>query len=166
MFLGHGVAVDWWSLGILLYEFLVGQPPFWDSQPIKIYEKLAAKSSPVVILLTNLLRIVEGRIKYPSGLSASAKDLIGALCTVNPSQRLGNISQGDKHNSSVVKAHPFFKSVDWDALYHRKIKGPIIPKVRSPTDSSNFTDYDAPSSHCSAYTREMQQKYDHEFKDF
>ncbi|KAL9130150.1 MAG: hypothetical protein Q9217_001585 [Psora testacea] len=148
-YVGHGVAVDWWSLGILLYEFLVGQPPFWDNQPIKIYEK-----------------IVEGKIKYPPGLSQEAKDVIGALCTANPSQRLGNIKQGDLQGAALVKAHPFFKSIDWDALYHRKMKGPIIPRVKGPTDSSNFTDYDAPSSQCSAYTKDMQQKYDHEFKDF
>ena len=113
-----------------------------------------------------MIRIVEGRIKYPSGLSPDAKDLIGALCTVNPSQRLGNISQGDLHNSTLVKRHPFFKTIDWDALYHRKMKGPIIPRVKCPTDASNFSDYDAPSSHCSAYTKDMQQKYDQEFKDF
>lgn len=37
-FIGHGTAVDWWAFGILLYEFLVGQPPFWDSNPLRIYE--------------------------------------------------------------------------------------------------------------------------------
>ncbi|KAL9103192.1 MAG: hypothetical protein Q9163_001758 [Psora crenata] len=145
----HGVAVDWWSLGILLYEFLVGQPPFWDNQPIKIYEK-----------------IVEGKIKYPPSLSQEAKELIGALCTINPSQRLGNIKQGDLQGAALVKAQPFFKTTDWDALYHRKMKGPIVPRVKGPTDASNFTDYDAPPNHCNAYTKDMQQKYDHEFKDF
>ena len=109
---------------------------------------------------------MEGKIKYPSGLSADAKDIIGALCTVDPAHRLGNISQGNLQGAATVKAHPFFKSIDWDALYNRKMKGPIIPKVKSPTDSSNFTDYDAPSSQCSAYTKDMQHKYDHEFKDF
>lgn len=39
VFLGHGLAVDWWALGILIYEFLVGQPPFWDQNPMKIYEQ-------------------------------------------------------------------------------------------------------------------------------
>lgn len=36
---GHGMAVDWWAFGILIYEFLVGQPPFWDQNPLKIYEQ-------------------------------------------------------------------------------------------------------------------------------
>jgi serine/threonine protein kinase len=36
---GHGTAVDWWAFGILVYEFLVGQPPFWDQNPMKIYEQ-------------------------------------------------------------------------------------------------------------------------------
>jgi serine/threonine protein kinase len=39
--LGHGTAVDWWAFGILVYEFLVGQPPFWDQNPMKIYEQYA-----------------------------------------------------------------------------------------------------------------------------
>ncbi|KAG8525799.1 uncharacterized protein KY384_000559 [Bacidia gigantensis] len=145
----HGVAVDWWSLGILLFEFLVGQPPFWDNQPIKIYEK-----------------IVEGKIKYPSSVPPDAKAIISGLCTVNPSQRLGYIQQGELNGAELVKAHPFFKSIDWHALYHRKEKGPIIPKLKGVTDSSNFNDYDAPSTQNSIYSRDMQQKYDHEFKDF
>ena len=44
-FLGHGLAVDWWALGILIYEFLVGQPPFWDQNPMKIYEQYASSMS-------------------------------------------------------------------------------------------------------------------------
>ncbi len=38
LFPGHGTAVDWWAFGILVYEFLVGQPPFWNPNPMKIYE--------------------------------------------------------------------------------------------------------------------------------
>jgi serine/threonine protein kinase len=43
--LGHGTAVDWWAFGILVYEFLVGQPPFWDQNPMKIYEQCAETTS-------------------------------------------------------------------------------------------------------------------------
>ena len=99
-------------------------------------------------------------------MAADAKNIIGGLCTVDPHRRLGYIKERDLGGAALVKAHPFFKSIDWDALYNRKMKGPIIPRVRCPTDSSNFTDYDAPPSHNSVYTKEMQQKYDHEFKDF
>lgn len=44
--LGHGTAVDWWAFGILVYEFLVGQPPFWDQNPMKIYEQYGLRVLP------------------------------------------------------------------------------------------------------------------------
>lgn len=47
-FPGHGLAVDWWALGILIYEFLVGQPPFWDQNPMKIYEQYESFKSWIV----------------------------------------------------------------------------------------------------------------------
>lgn len=110
--------------------------------------------------------IVEGKVKYPQGISTDARDLIGGLLTVNPSQRLGNITNNGVGGTALVKAHTFFKTIDWDALYHRKSKGPIIPKVKHAADCSNFDDYGPPSESSSTYTKDMQQKYDQEFKDF
>lgn len=52
VFLGHGLAVDWWAFGILLYEFLVGQPPFWNQNPIKIYELYITILSNLQMTLT------------------------------------------------------------------------------------------------------------------
>ena len=118
------------------------------------------------MILTRDFSIVEGKIKYPKEMSPEPRDLIGGLCTVNPNQRLGNISSGGQSGTALVKAHPFFKTIDWDALYHRKIKGPIIPKVKHAADSSNFDNYDPPAESKSEYTREMASRYDHEFKDF
>ncbi|KAI9777294.1 MAG: serine/threonine protein kinase, AGC [Candelina submexicana] len=142
---GHGTAVDWWAFGILVYEFLVGQPPFWDQNPMKIYEM-----------------IVGGTIRYPSNMSLEARDLISNLCTVDASKRLGNISGG----VSQVKAHPFFRKIDWDALYYRKMQGPIIPHVRHPADASNFDDYDPEPEGREPYTIELYEKYDKAFGDF
>lgn len=92
--------------------------------------------------------------------------MIGGLCNSNVTQRLGNIKQGPLIGAAVVKAHPFFKTIEWDRLYRREMKGPIIPRVKGPTDASNFSDYDAPSTACSAYTKDLQQKWEAEFKDF
>lgn len=142
---GHSTAVDWWAFGILVYEFLVGQPPFWDPSPIIIYSK-----------------IVEGRVTYPPTLSPNARNLIMGLCTVNPSKRLGNISGG----VGLIKSHPWFESIDWDALYQRRIKGPIIPHVRHEADTSNFDDYDAPEEPEGHYTNELAEKYEWAFADF
>lgn len=129
---GHGTAVDWWAFGILIYEFLVGQPPFWDQNPMKIYEQ-----------------IVEGKVRYPSAMSPDARDIIGGLCTVDVSRRLGNIKGG----ASTIRSHPWFKKIDWDALYHRKMNGPIVPHLRSPDDTRNFDEYDAEPVNRDQYTK-------------
>jgi serine/threonine protein kinase len=142
---GHGTAVDWWAFGILVYEFLVGQPPFWDQNPMKIYEQ-----------------IVEGRVRFPSAMSPEARDLISGLCTVDTSKRLGNIQGG----AGAVKAHPWFRDIDWDALYHRKVQGPIVPHLRGPADTRNFDEYDAEPPGREPYTKEMKDKWDECFKDF
>ncbi|KAF1958056.1 serine/threonine-protein kinase YPK2/YKR2 [Byssothecium circinans] len=142
---GHGTAVDWWAFGILVYEFLVGQPPFWDQNPMKIYEQ-----------------IVEGRVRFPSAMSSDARDLISGLCTVDTSKRLGNIQGG----AGAVKAHPWFRQIDWDALYYRKVNGPIVPHLRGPADTRNFDEYEPESTNREKYTKEMADKWDESFKDF
>ncbi|KAK5685392.1 cytochrome c oxidase subunit 1 [Elasticomyces elasticus] len=142
---GHGTAVDWWAFGILIYEFLVGQPPFWDQNPMKIYEQ-----------------IVEGKVRYPSAMSEDARGIIAGLCEVDVAKRLGNVKGG----AATVKAQPWFKNIDWDALYHRKMQGPIVPHLRSADDTRNFDEYDAEPVHRDPYTKEMQAKYDSAFADF
>ncbi|KAF7168789.1 hypothetical protein CNMCM5623_001763 [Aspergillus felis] len=143
---GHGLAVDWWALGILIYEFLVGQPPFWDQNPMRIYEQ-----------------IVEGRLRFPSSMSPAAQNIISCLCKTNPSERLGHISGG----SARVKAHPFFEEINWDDLFHRRMKGPIIPRVDHPADTGNFEDYpDEDVRGQVIYTDDMKKKYEALFSDF
>ncbi|KAK5707660.1 hypothetical protein LTR97_000198 [Elasticomyces elasticus] len=129
---GHGTAVDWWAFGILIYEFLVGQPPFWDQNPMKIYEQ-----------------IVEGKVRYPSAMSEDARSIIAGLCEVDVAKRLGNVKGG----AATVKAQPWFKNIDWDALYHRKMQGPIVPHLRSADDTRNFDEYDAEPVHRDPYTK-------------
>lgn len=107
-------------------------------------------------------RICEGKIRYPQSMPADARSLIAGLCKVNPTQRTGNLAGG----SNDVKSHPFFKTIDWDALYHRRVKGPIIPELKHAADASNFDDYDSEPLRSSIYTKELEKKYDHEFRDF
>lgn len=143
---GHGLAVDWWALGILIYEFLVGQPPFWDQNPMRIYEQ-----------------IVQGRLRFPQNMSLAAQNIVSLLCKTNPTERLGYISGGPAR----VKSHPFFHGLDWDDLYYHRIKGPIIPRVDHPADTGNFEEYpDAPVSNQTAYTDDMKAKYEPLFRDF
>jgi protein kinase A len=142
---GHGLAVDWWALGILIYEFLVGQPPFWDQNPMRIYEQ-----------------IVAGRLRFPHNMLPAARDIITQLCKTNPSQRLGHISGGPAR----VKAHPFFNDINWDDLYYRREKGPIVPKVDHPADTGNFEEYPIDARKLSIYTDDMKEKYEPLFSDF
>lgn len=144
---GHGLAVDWWALGILIYEFLVGQPPFWDQNPMRIYEQ-----------------IVQGRLRFPQNvMSPAAQNIVSLLCKTNPTERLGYISGG----SARVRSHPFFEGIKWDDLYHRRIKGPIIPRVDHPADTGNFEEYpDPPVNNLTPYTDDLKSKYEPLFADF
>jgi protein kinase A len=144
---GHTTAVDWWALGILIYEFLTGYPPFWHQNPIEIYKQIVEK--PVI---------------FPQDppISDAAKDIIRQLCTVDRSRRLGNISGG----AAKVKAHPFFYGVDWEAIIQRRQRGPIIPPIRYPGDAQCFDIYPEEDVGRDEYTDDMAQRYDEYFKDF
>lgn len=71
---GHGKPVDWWALGVLIYEMLAGFPPFFDDNPFGIYEKILA-----------------GRVQFPPHFDPNAKDLVKKLLTVDKTLRLGNL---------------------------------------------------------------------------
>ncbi|BFZ60693.1 hypothetical protein YB2330_001735 [Saitoella coloradoensis] len=124
--LGHGEGVDWWALGILTYEMLVGYPPFYADNPFGIYEK-----------------IIEGRVRFPSSSSsaqvdATSRSFILALLTPDLSRRLGTLS----HGSLDVRRHPFFSALDWDAVEQCRVRPPIVPVVRGEGDRSNFEVYE------------------------
>lgn len=103
-----------------------------------------------------------GKIRFPEHVSRDARDLIKGVCRTDIVHRLGNSSDGTEQ----IKAHPFFKTINWDDLYYRRNKGPIIPEIRHPADASCFDDYDAGPQKRSEYTQDMENKYDKEFKDF
>ncbi|TVY13381.1 cAMP-dependent protein kinase catalytic subunit [Lachnellula arida] len=144
---GHTTAVDWWALGILIYEFLTGYPPFWNANPIEIYKQIVSKP-----------------VHFPTDpvISPDAKDIIRQFCTVDRSHRLGNISGG----AARVKSHPFFTGVVWEDVYYRKYKGPIIPQVRYPGDAQCFDMYPDEKRSRDVYTDELRGKWEDHFKDF
>ncbi|KAI2639419.1 camp-dependent protein kinase catalytic subunit [Xylaria nigripes] len=144
---GHTTAVDWWALGILIYEFLTGYPPFWHRNPIEIYKQIIEKP----VLFPNTPRISE-----------SAQRIIRSLCTVDRSRRLGNISGG----AQQVKDHPFFHNMNWEALYRRQIRPPIQPKVRFPGDAQCFDFYPEDDGKRDPYTESMARQFDHLFENF
>lgn len=113
---GHAKEVDWWSLGILLYEMLVGIPPFYSENVHKMYDLI--QNAP---------------LRIPSWLSYEANTFIKGLLQRNPVERLG---YGPKGGMEVMR-HPFFADIDWEALYDKKVTPEFIPVVRSKTDTSN-----------------------------
>ncbi|KAI9179567.1 Serine/threonine-protein kinase [Blastocladiella emersonii ATCC 22665] len=114
---GYGRAVDWWSLGILLYEMTAGIPPFYSENTNLMYQK-----------------IMYEEIAFPPGFSAEAQSLIRGLLTRDARVRLGS-SNAD---AEEIKRHPFFADIDWDKLRKKQIVPPFKPTVESETDTSNF----------------------------
>ncbi|XP_063236589.1 cAMP-dependent protein kinase catalytic subunit 3 isoform X2 [Bacillus rossius redtenbacheri] len=117
---GHNKAVDWWALGVLIYEMLAGYPPFFDDNPFGIYEKILA-----------------GKIEWPRHLNPVSKDLIKKLLSQDRTKRLGNMKNG----AEDVKRHRWFKGIEWQDVYDRRLKPPIVPTVSYEGDTRNFDDY-------------------------
>ncbi|EFX00674.1 cyclic-AMP-dependent protein kinase catalytic subunit [Grosmannia clavigera kw1407] len=119
---GYNKSVDWWSLGILIFEMLCGFTPFWDSgSPMKIYEN-----------------ILKGKVKYPAYVHPDAQDLLERLITPDLTKRLGNLYGG----SEDVKNHAWFAEVTWDRLARKDIDAPYTPPVKvGAGDASQFDRY-------------------------
>jgi len=92
-------TVDWWSMGVILYELLCGFPPFMDDSPKKVFDKIVNKK-------IEWPKIAEA----PDCLSPNAYDLINKLLAIDPNRRLG------KFGVEEIKRHPFFKGIDWDKV--------------------------------------------------
>ncbi len=122
---GHGRSVDWWTLGIFIFEMLASYPPFYDEDPMKTYAK-----------------ILQGQIQWPLHFSPSVLDLIGGLLCPKPTKRLGVILGG----AQTIKYHHWFAGFDWSAFEARRIRAPIICTVRNNEDLSNFECYSPESN--------------------
>uniref|UniRef100_A0A8C9JS96 non-specific serine/threonine protein kinase n=1 Tax=Panthera tigris altaica TaxID=74533 RepID=A0A8C9JS96_PANTA len=120
---GHGKAVDWWSLGILLFELLTGASPF----TLEGERNTQAEVSR---------RILKCSPPFPPRIGPVAQDLLQRLLCKDPKKRLGAGPQG----AQEVKNHPFFQGLDWAALAARKIPAPFRPQIRSELDVGNFAE--------------------------
>jgi serine/threonine protein kinase len=89
---GHGTAVDWWSFGTLLYEMIVGLPPFYSSDRQKLYQKIRSAD-----------------LKFPSSMHETARDILTGLLQRDPNRRLGS----GPDDAIPIKMHPFFADIDW-----------------------------------------------------
>ncbi|XP_036861916.2 serine/threonine-protein kinase greatwall isoform X4 [Manis javanica] len=109
----HGPAVDWWALGVCLFEFLTGIPPFNDETPQQVFQNILKRDIP-----------------WPAGeekLSENAQSAVEILLTIDDTMRAG---------MKELKHHPLFSDVDWENLQHQTM--PFVPQPDDETDTSYF----------------------------
>jgi serine/threonine protein kinase len=114
---GHGRAVDWWSLGALLYEMLTGLPPFYCQDRERLFEKIR-----------------KSELHYPPSLSQNSKALLKGLLTKDPSKRLGS----GPRDANDIKEHPFFAPIEWERLQTGQVTPPWAPTISGNNDTSQF----------------------------
>ncbi|KAG8123184.1 hypothetical protein E2320_018598 [Naja naja] len=110
--LEYGPSVDWWALGVLMYEMMAGQPPFEADNEDDLFES-----------------ILHDDVLYPVWLSKEAVSILKSFMTKNPNKRLGCVAS--QNGEDAIKQHPFFKEIDWVLLEQRKIKPPFKPRIVS-----------------------------------
>merc|ERR1712107_747059 len=118
-----GKAVDWWTLGILIYEMIVGQPPFCDEEPIGIYQKILA-----------------GKVYFPKHFDKNAKSLVKKTLTADLSKRFGNLKDG----AADVTGSKWFSDINYEDLEAMRIPAPYTPEMKDETDLSNYETFLTP----------------------
>jgi len=118
---GHNSAADWWALGVLMYELLVGTPPFYSEDRMTVYKQA-----------------LSGKISFPSHVSRFSRHLISQFLQTAPSKRIGNLRGG----VADVKGHPFFKDFDWVALETRQTQCPLQFETVNNRDTQHFGQYE------------------------
>ncbi|XP_010839682.1 PREDICTED: RAC-alpha serine/threonine-protein kinase-like [Bison bison bison] len=113
----YGRAVDWWGLGVVMYEMMCGRLPFYNQDHEKLFE---------LILMEE--------IRFPRTLSPEAKSLLSGLLKKDPKQRLG----GGSEDAKEIMQHRFFASIVWQDVYEKKLSPPFKPQVTSETDTRYF----------------------------
>jgi serine/threonine protein kinase len=117
---GHGLSVDWWALGVIVYEMLAGHPPFSADTPYQTYQRICAAN-----------------FSFEPTFDKKAKDFVSALLQKDRRKRLGCGKGGAKQ----VKTHRFLMGIDWAALQNLQAQVPYLLEVKAPDDASNFQTY-------------------------
>uniref|UniRef100_A0A4W3KHW8 protein kinase C n=1 Tax=Callorhinchus milii TaxID=7868 RepID=A0A4W3KHW8_CALMI len=141
-------AVDWWGLGVLIYEMLVGESPFPGDDEEEVFDS-----------------IVNDEVRYPRFLSTEAIAVMRRLLRRNPERRLGS----SERDAEEVKKQPFFREIDWEGLLSKKVKPPFVPTIRNREDVSNFDEEftaEEPDLTPPREPRVLSQKDQNMFKEF
>ncbi|KAI8578014.1 hypothetical protein K450DRAFT_249499 [Umbelopsis ramanniana AG] len=115
----YSFAVDFWSLGTLLYEMITGIPPFWAENHADMYN-----------------RVLDDNLEFPPNFDTVTADFITGLLHRVPQDRLGAGPYGPQE----IRSHPYFAGMDWSDVYRKRIKPEYIPMFKSETDLQNFDD--------------------------
>ncbi|XP_075232869.1 AKT serine/threonine protein kinase [Lycorma delicatula] len=113
----YGRAVDWWGVGVVMYEMMCGRLPFYNCDHDVLF---------TLILMEE--------VRFPRTISNEARGLLSGLLIKDPNRRLG----GGPDDAQEIKTHTFFSSINWNDLYHKKIPPPFKPQVTSDTDTRYF----------------------------
>lgn len=112
---GYTKTVDWWTLGVLLFEMLTGLPPFYDENTNEMYKK-----------------ILQDPLQFQPDFDPHARSLLIRLLDRDPAKRLG------ANGAAEIKSHRFFESIDWRRLLQKKIQPTFRPNVLDAMDTKNF----------------------------
>lgn len=137
---GYSFPVDWWAVGVLVFEMEAGHPPFFASDPNKLYEK-----------------VLEGHYKCTDSMNSECKSIIKGFLQVDPTKRLGSLKGGVYD----IKSHPWFNSINWQSILQQKEQAPFVPICAAPGDTSNFPELSLPK-----LKKSSKYLYEKEFEDF
>lgn len=145
---GHSYGVDWWALGILIYELLAGYAPFTGNDPLSTYKNILARyyKMPHQYFHNNDMDLINGLLQTPEHKRTGCQ----------------------KGGTNDVKAHIWFDGIDWELLEQRKIPPPFAPVIQGKEDISNFPHYARGDDEVleAAATQKEKELYRKHFKDF
>ncbi|TVY21289.1 Protein kinase C-like [Lachnellula arida] len=142
----YGRAVDWWAFGVLIYQMLLQQSPFRGEDEDEIYDAILA-DEPL----------------YPIHMPRDSVSILQKLLTREPEQRLGS----GPTDAQEIMSQPFFRNINWDDVYHKRIQPPFQPVITSATDTSNFdTEFTSVTPVLTPVQSVLSQAMQEEFRGF